>query len=567
MSATAIEETAPSEMAAKERTGGEALVEQLIQEGVVDIFGIPGVQLDWAVEPLRQRANSIRLIVPRHEQATSYMADGYARTTGREGVCMVVPGPGMLNALSGIATAYACSSPVLFIVGQIASSAIGHGYGLLHEIPDQSGILERLTKWHGIARRPEDIPALVHEAFVQLRSGHPRPVAIEIPPDVLQRRAVTTLLPRAPKKPTAPPSESISEAAGILAAAKFPVVFAGGGAMAADAGAAVRELAERLQAPVVMTEGGRGLIDDRHPLALTGLGGRAVLPHADAVLVLGSRFLDAVAKPIQTAPEAKLIYVNLDERHLGSPREPGVSIKADVRLAAEALIAKLPKSDRASGSDQVGQVKAWAAEQLGVIQPQASYVAAIRAAMADDDILVSELTQVGYYANIAFPSHGPRRYITPGYQGTLGYGFNTALGASHGNPNDRVVSLSGDGGFGWGLQELATAARDHLNISIVVFVDGHFGNVRRIQRREFGHEFAVKLTNPEFEHLARAYGIPSFAVDSPDGLRDALETAKKQGGPALIAVAVGEMPSPWALIHPFVPNANPVPPNPLGDPR
>lgn len=553
--------------APRERTGGEALVEQLIVEGVVDIFGIPGVQLDWAVEPMRQMADRIRLIVPRHEQATSYMADGYARTTGREGVCMVVPGPGMLNALSGIATAYACSAPVLFIVGQIASDAIGQGHGLLHEIPDQSGILERLTKWHGIARAPEDVPALVHEAFVQLRSGHPRPVAIEVPPDVLQARGTFALLPRADRQRVVPDTALVIEAAELLARARRPVIVAGGGAMAADAGDAVRALAEQLQAPVVMTEGARGLIDDRHPLALTGLGGRAVLPHADAVLVLGSRFVDAVAKPIAAAEAARMIYVNLDADHTAGPRRAGIAIIADARATAEALLDHLPEASRDPVVDKVAKAKAWANDQLAVIEPQASYVAALRGAMADDDILVSELTQVGYYANIAFPSHGPRRYVTPGYQGTLGYGFNTALGAAHGNPHNRVVSLSGDGGFGWGMQELATAARDGCNISIVVFVDGHFGNVRRIQNRVFGKEFAVKLKNPDFDLLARAYDIPAHAVDSPAALAAALTEAKARGGPALIAVSVGEMPSPWALIHAFVPNTNPVPPNPLGEPE
>ena len=149
----------------KERTGGEALADQLIEEGVTDIFGIPGIQLDWAVEAIRARADRLRFIVPRHEQATSYMADGYARTTGREAVCMVVPGPGMLNALSGISTAYACNARVLFLVGQTPSDTIGKGLGMLHELPDQSGIVQRLVKWHAIAEKAEDIPRLVNEAF------------------------------------------------------------------------------------------------------------------------------------------------------------------------------------------------------------------------------------------------------------------------------------------------------------------------------------------------------------------------------------------------------------------
>ena len=166
-------------------TGGQALVEQLRREGVEIVFGIPGVQLDWAVDALCD-SEDIRFIVPRHEQATSYMADGYARTTGKEGVCMMVPGPGMLNALAGLATSWACNARELFIAGQIPSPAIGKGFGMLHEIADQSGILKSLTKWHGIAHAPAEIPALVHQAFAQLRSGRPRPVAIELPPDVLQ---------------------------------------------------------------------------------------------------------------------------------------------------------------------------------------------------------------------------------------------------------------------------------------------------------------------------------------------------------------------------------------------
>lgn len=549
------------------RTGGEALVEQLIAEGVTKVFGIPGIQLDWAVEALRANADHIDFVVPRHEQAASYMADGYARTTGREGVCMVVPGPGMLNALSGIATAYACSSRVLFLVGQIDSGAIGKGHGLLHELPDQSAILRGLCKWHALAERPEDVARLVHEAFVQLRSGHPRPVAIELPADVLQAVAASMTYPRAPEAPTAPGSDVIEQAATLLASARFPVIQAGGGAAAAGASEAIRALAERLQAPVVMTEGGRGVLDDRHPLALTTLGGRAVMPHADVVLVLGSRFVNALGQASYAHEATRYIYVNLDGSHAEAPRSEGLAIAADVRLTAEALLAALPEQKRQSAAGRIAPVKRWAAGQLQRIQPQWSFAQALRAGMADNDILVSELTQIGYYSTIGFPVHGPRRYVTPGYQGTLGYGFNTALGAAHGNPDSRVVSINGDGGFAWGMQELATAARDQCAISIVVFVDGHYGNVRRIQNATFGKEFAVELTNPDFALLARAYGIPECNTDSPEGLLNGLEAAQKRGGPALITVTVGAMPSPWGLIHDFVPIGFEVPANPLGEPE
>jgi acetolactate synthase-1/2/3 large subunit len=204
-----------------EMTGGQALARQLVIEGVTNIFGIPGVQLDWATDALIDVADRIRFVVPRHEQATSYMADGYARTTGREGVCMVVPGPGILNALSGLATAYACSSRVLCIAGQIPSPTIGRGFGMLHEVNEQSRILRSVTKWSAIALQPGDIPRLVHEAFVQMRTGHPRPVALEIPPDVLQARADITLLDAAaPAQPQPPAGADIAAAAALLRSAR-----------------------------------------------------------------------------------------------------------------------------------------------------------------------------------------------------------------------------------------------------------------------------------------------------------------------------------------------------------
>jgi len=245
-----------------------------------------------------------------------------------------------------------------------------------------------------------------------------------------------------------------------------------------------------------------------------------------------------------------------------------MSIVADARATLEALLAALEGiPTRASRAREMEKVKQWCAVQLDRIEPQASFVRALRQALPEDGILVSELTQVGYFANIAFPVQQPRAYLTPGYQGTLGYGFPTALGAATGNPHRRVISISGDGGFGWGMQELSTAARYRLNLRVVVFADGQYGNVRRIQRRVFGEEFATELTNPDFETLAAAFGIRFGRADSPDTLADALLRHAQLEGPALIEVRVGEMPSPWALIHPFVPAPVPPPPNPLGEPR
>jgi acetolactate synthase-1/2/3 large subunit len=550
-------------------TGGQALVEQLRREGVEIVFGIPGVQLDWAVDALCDAASDIRFIVPRHEQATSYMADGYARTTGKEGVCMMVPGPGMLNALAGLATSWACNARVLFIAGQIPSATIGKGFGMLHEIADQSGILKSLTKWHGIARASAEIPALVHEAFAQLRSGRPQPVAIEVPPDILQGMIDDVqYFDAAPFAPMPVDPSSVKRAAELLAAAKFPVIYAGGGVGAGGAGDALRSLAEKLQAPVVMTEGARGAVSARHPLVLTTLGGRCVLPHADVILVAGSRFVDGVAKPISISPHGRLIYLNIDEAAFAAPRQPGLCLHGDVRLGLEAIDTALGAvTPRPSRADDVAKVKVWEDLQTQAIKPQSDYVAVLRDHIADDATLVSELTQVGYFSNIAYKVHGPHGLVTPGFQGTLGYGFPTALGVAAGAPGKRTVSITGDGGFGWALQELATAAKYQFNLTTIVFADGRFGNVQRIQKRTFGRTFAVELQNPDFQLLAQAFGVRSERVDSPAGLAAALKAAEVAGGPSLIEVQVGEMPSPWALIHPFVPPANPPPPNPLGEPQ
>lgn len=548
-------------------TGGQLLVAQLLREGVRHVFGIPGVQLDWAVEALREKRGEIELIVPRHEQAASYMADGYARTSGMEGVSMVVPGPGVLNALSGLATAYACSSRTLFIAGQIPSAGIGRNCGLLHEIRGQGEILGHLTKWHGIARAAHEVADVVHEAFSRLRSGLPRPVAIELPPDVLQQSVDASLHDCARAEYDAPDDGTLREAARLLREARFPVIQAGGGAAAAAAGEALALLAGRLQAPVIMTEGARGLMSSDHPLALTGLGGRAVFPHADVVVAVGTRFLDAQAAPIHADPACRYIYINLDPGHTGAPRRPGVAVVGDARLALERLadaLADLPP--RPARAAAMAAVKSWCEAQLRLIQPQAAYVDAIRGALPEDAIVVSELTQVGFFANVAFPVSRPRSYLTPGYQGTLGYGLPTSLGAAFANPQRRVVSINGDGGFGWNMQELLTAARYQPNVTVIVFVDGAYGNVRRIQRRVFGQDFATELANPEFSSLAAACRLPFRSVGSPEALQEALAASAGQTGPMLIEARVGEMASPWPVIHAFVPSPTPVPPNPLGDP-
>lgn len=553
-------------------TGGQTLVSSLVQHGVRDLFLIPGIQLDWAVDALRQRSDDIRLFVPRHEQTTTYMADGYYRVSGEVGAAMVVPGPGALNAGAGLSTAYASNSKVLFMAGQIHSSGIGQGCGLLHEIKDQTGFVRGLTKWNHVIASPSDIAPAVSNAFAQLNSGRPRPVGIEVPHDYLSS-AVPAGAETAPAAaaPAAPALDEalIDQAAKLLDGARLPVLYVGGGAVTCGATDTLRQLAEKIGAPVVMSDNGLGAIDGRHPLAMNALAGRAVFQHADVVLVLGSRFIDALTpSPSWPAGKIRFIHINIDAADLGAPRTPELAINADLADALPALLSRVKARSALSNAD-AQKVKDWAQAQIDLVEPQASYVRELRAAMPEDAVLVNELTQIGYLARIAFPVYTPRSYIGPGYQGTLGYGFPVALGAAVGAEGRRVVSVTGDGGFGWNLQELATAYRYQLPVTLIVFNDGHYGNVRAIQKREFGAEVAVELANPDFGLLAKAFGVPFVQVDSPQALGAAVREAHGAKGPVMIEVKIGVVPSPWHLLRlqPMKGMSGPAAPaNPLGEP-
>jgi len=540
------------------QTGGQLLVEALARQGVTTIFGIPGVQLDDAADALHAAADRITFVCARNEQATTYMADGYARSTGDVGVAMVVPGPGVLNALSGLATAYSTNSRVLLLAGQIDSAMIGKGYGALHEIPDQTGMLERLTKWTGTARSAADLPALVARAFEELRSGRPRPVALELPPDVLAATAVATIPQRVAQRRTEPDPADVERAAGLLAASKRPVIFVGGGVLAAGASATLLELAEAVQAPVLVSENGRGAIDARHPLAFDALALRAFRENADLVLGVGTRFLTTFGGQLEVGA-ADVVLLNADEGDLVGPRSPRATIHADAELGLRALAVAVGTPGRESRADEFEKVRDWLERCFADVAPQREYLIEIRAALPDDGVFVSEFTQVGYAASMCFPTYHPHGYIGPGYQGTLGYGFATALGVKAADPQRAVISVTGDGGFAWTMQELSTAKRYDLGLITVVFNDGFYGNVRRIQKNRYGARyFASDLTTPDYGRLAAAFGISYAQAWDPAGLGGVLKEAVQANEPTLVEVPVGEFPSPWHLIHEGIPQPTPI---------
>ena len=529
-------------------TGGQALMRSLYLEGVRVIFGLPGVQLYHALDALNDEPG-IRFITTRHEQATTYMADGYARASGGVGTALMVPGPGLLNASAGISTAFSASSPVLVVCGQIERDLIGSDRGMLHEVNDQQDTIRPITKYVERIMTPEAAPGAVHEAFRQLTTGRPRPVEVEMPPETMADVAPVTLFEseRYPK-PSAP-AERVSEAARILREARQPLIWAGGGVISSEASAELVRLAERLQAPVITTAEGKGAISDRHPLALGALRLRndpvaKSEPTFDVILSVGSR----MAFPAWLDGQ-QVVQIDIDPDELGRNWENTYGLAGDagtVMAQVDAELAGTMTEARPSFAADAAALRARRAESALRPQPQESYLAAVRAAVPDDGILVSGMTQLGYYARAFWPTYEPRTFITSSYSGNLGYAYPTALGAKVAQPDRPVVALCGDGGFLFNSQELATAVQHGINAVAVVFNDNAYGNVLRDQVNRFGgRTVGAALHNPDFVKLAEAYGARGVRVQGPEALESAVREALTIDAPSLIEVPVEMMPTPF----------------------
>lgn len=533
-------------------TGGDALVAGLHRWNVDTVFGVPGVQLDELFDGLQRKGEGIRVLHSRHEQGAAYMALGYAMVTGRPGVCAVVPGPGLLNAGAALSTAYACNARVLCLTSTVNSALIDRRHGALHEINDQDGLLRSLTKWSARATHASEIPALLDEAFRQLLTGRPRPVALEVPPDIL---AQTGFFPYPPEKPALtspiPDPVAIAQAAELLAGASNPMIVVGSGAL--EAGAEIRKLAALVQAPVVSRHMGRGVVRSDDDYALPAA---AALPHwgeVDVVIGIGTRLQQLREWGLDDG--LKVIRIDLDQAEINRVAPPAVSIVADAAEATVLLteaVAALGRSPARRTAEFAAIRSAFRDEVARDIQPQTGILDVIRAAMDEDDVFVDEMTQVGYASRYALPIFSPRTYINSSYQGTLGYGYATALGAQVGAGKRRVFSVNGDGGFMYTMPELATAVLHGIPLIAIVFNDGNFGNVRRIQTGKYGGRLiASNLHNPDFVKLAESFGATGLRAEGLDGLQEALETAKRTTGPVLIEMPMDldKTASPWKHVH------------------
>jgi acetolactate synthase-1/2/3 large subunit len=527
------------------RTGGELAVAQLRREGVDVVFGLPGDQTMHLLDAFH--GAPLRWVTTRHEQGTTYMADGYARATGRPGVACVVPGVGVYNAAAGLATAYACSSPVLLLAGQVNRDGIGAHRGLLHDVHDQLDIVRPVTKRASRALTADDLATTIHDAFTAMRTGRARPTHVEAPPEAFAEPTTAEPIAPAMPAPTELDPEAMAAAVALLASAERPLVVAGGGVVLGEASAVLTEVAELLQAPVVTTREGKGAIDDRNPLSVGTMWNnprlRSVLDDADVVLAVGTRL-----QGNGFGPATRIVQVDADAEEIGRNASVEVGVAGDARLALVALRNAL---DTTSGIRPSRRAEAAAArhaieEQLRAVGPATAIVETLRDAIPDDAIVVPDTATVAYMCHMHFRVYEPRTYLPSSFMGTLGFAYPTALGAKVGRPDRTVVTVVGDGGFLFAATEMATAVQFDIPTVTVVFDDGAYGNSNRDQRERFGgREIGTALRNPDWVALAGAFGVDAVAVSGPEQLGPAVREACAANTSVLVACPIDRLPSPF----------------------
>jgi acetolactate synthase I/II/III large subunit len=539
-------------------TGGEAIVDALIAHGVDTVFALPGVQTYPVMDALARNKDTIRTIGARHEQATAYMAFGYAQATGKVGVYSVVPGPGVLNTMGALCTAWGTNMPVLCITGQVPRAYLEGGRGHLHEIPDQQGTVSRLCKYTARIERPEDAPRIVAEAFKAMTSGRPGPALIEMCWDDLATTGeVEPMAPLALDAPPAIDADMIAKAAELARNAERPLIMVGSGARHAQA--EVLALAEKLNAPVTAFRGGRGIVPADHPLAMSSYAAWQLWEETDLVIGIGSR-LEMIymrwsgmnSRIVEPEGPPHVIRIDIDPEEM-KRLVPHVPVLADSQEGTAALLKALEKGKGPASKDlrRLERARATAQQAIAAVQPHVSHLEYLREALPRDGIFAEELTQAGYASFFAWDVFEPRTYITSGFQGNLGYGFMTSLGVKVGRPDVPVVSVTGDGGFMYGSSELSTAVKEQIPLIVLLFNNNAYGNVRRDQQTNFdGRTIASDFANPDFELLAKAYGVNYLRATDGPGIAAAVKAAIPNTGPTLIEVPVdlATEVNPWPYI-------------------
>ena len=466
---------------------------------------------------------------------------------------MVVPGPGALNAGAGLGTAYASSSPVLLISGQILRDSLGKREGQLHEIEDQLDVFKPITKWDHRVTRVEEVPEAVHEAMRQLKTGRPRLVELEIPPETLSEIGDADIIEPEEYPKAAGDRSYLQRAARLLVDAKRPAIIAGGGTMIAGASQEVLDVAEFIQAPVMTSQQSKGIIPEDHYLAIgtnyASVGPASkVVPESDVLLAVGTRLL---MRDIDNHSLPKIIHIDTDPTEFGKNLPTEIGIEADAKEGLAQLLQHLRSisSPKVSRSVEIaGYKEAFKDEVRSLAPEQVNVVESIRGELDDDAIIVSGVTNIGYWSNVAYPVSRPRSYIASSYFGTLGFAFPTALGAKFAQPDRQVVALCGDGGFMYSPGELSTAIRSNINLIAMVFNNGAFGASQWDQTHRYDRQYiGTDLHNPDFVKLAEAFGAVGMRTE-PDGIGTSLKQALAANAPVLLEVVLPKMMPPFQIV-------------------
>ncbi len=556
----------------EKKTGGQIIWESLMREGVEVVFGLPGGAILPAYDDLAKYEYPIHHVLVTHEQGASHMADGYARATGRVGVCIATSGPGATNLITGLATANMDSVPIVAITGQVPTSLLGRdGF----QEADVQGVSLPVTKHNYLITDISELPSAIKEAFYIASTGRPGPVMIDVCKDVLQATMEfeypeTIDLPGYNPNQNAPTPESVSRAARLLNEAKQPLIVSGQGVSIANAEKELRQLAEKANIPVATSLLGIGTFPSTHPLSISwgGMHGEAycnyALQECDVMFAIGARLDDRLTGAFKTfAPKAKIIHVDLDPAEMGKNITINTPVVGDALLTLRELLPQVESNEHPAWLAQIAEWKQETGDRDILAQETDELIAPYimkqlwHATDEGDATVVTDVGQHQMWEAQYYHHTKPRSLLTSGGLGTMGYGLPAAIGAQMGQPDEETWVVAGDGGFQMTLVELSTVVQERLPIKIAIINNGFLGMVRQWQDVFYNKRHSgTPLFNPDFVKLAEAYGIPARAVTNKDDVYDAIKEAQATEGPFLLDFQVEEFTNVYPMVAPGKSNAD-----------
>jgi acetolactate synthase-1/2/3 large subunit len=531
-------------------TGAQAVVATLREHGVNVVFGIPGVHTLPLYDAMYDQP-ALRHVLARHEQGAGYMGYGYAHATGQPGVVCTITGPGVTNAVTAAANAYADSTPVLFLSSGPARTGAGQSTGALHELKNQLGLMREVVGWSHAVTCVDEIPQALCHAFENFRSQRPRAAYLELPFDLLEAKCDLEIpTPRSIPR-LAPDESSVHAAVQLLRRSESPLIIAGAGVTAAGANEQLMRLAELLNTPVLLGAKSRDVLPTDHPLVIATSGYAMsdalldLIGRSDAVLVVGSKLGEERTNGRRLPLPANLVHIDIDPYEVGRRYPATVGISADARLTLEALLS-VPIADLGERRGREQEIAAVRAAQRRLLQETIPgpmrLLDAVRESLPTDAVVVADMTQVGYASARYLPVREPRTFIHPSEFCAIGCGLPIGIGAKVGVPDRPVLILAGDGGVVLNVSELAVAAQEQIDVTLVVVNDGAYTAVKKEQGQRYRRYLATDVRGPDFVSLARAYGVHGVRVSEADELSGAITTAITHRGTTLIEIPSSAMP-------------------------